>query len=71
MLNSYAELMVNTLENGPMVLFRGANYKRCLSERSNKALRTYQGHKVYIVERRSTRCQPLGWRVKIEGVQHV
>jgi len=70
MLNAYAELMFNDAEKGPTVLFRGATYQRCLSERSNNALRTYKGRRVYIAERRTTRTQKLGWQIRIEGEHH-
>lgn len=70
MLNMYAELMVNDVEKGPMVLFRSHSYQRCLSERCNRALRTFKGCRVYIAERRTTRRQPLGWHIRLEGEHH-
>jgi hypothetical protein len=61
MYHNYAELSVVIKGQGLQPIFRATNYGSALAFRSNNALRTYKGSKVYAVEKRSERKEPTGW----------
>lgn len=67
MLNRYAELVVTIPGKGTQVLYRTNTYGRCISERSNRALRMFNGHRVRVQESVTSRCEPMGWIASVGG----
>lgn len=60
-MHQYSELQCVIPGQGLKTLFRAKTYAQALAFRSNHALRTYKGGKVFAGERRSETIEKTGW----------